>query len=327
MEVNKGLSVLDGVQEILAMGLDKGSHQDMIATNKPPMVFISHSSRDRNFAEALVGLLEDLGFDKRTLFCSSIEGYGIGLSENIFEKLRDLFSDHDLFVMFIHSPRYYTSYISLNEMGAAWVLKTDFCSFLTTDMEYGKMSGVVNGDTVSIKVDAVDASSLLTELKDKLTALFNLNHIDSTKWERKRDAFLRTVKSIKYEGTATEAPSTIVDDEYVQLQKEKLKQEALTSKQAVIRGNIVESPTMGNRILKIFNAGKASARDVSVEWLNPDSGVIVQWEFGLIGEITPQNSRSYHITLTNGHPETMRLRYTWADSNKEDNLFEEDLQI
>ena len=102
---------------------------------KTPMVFISHSSKDIEFVEALVTLFESLGFDDKTLFCSSIPDYWIGLSKDIFASLRQLFTDHELFVIFIQSPRYYESAVSLNEMGAAWVLQTDYCSILTKDMK------------------------------------------------------------------------------------------------------------------------------------------------------------------------------------------------
>ena len=163
---------------------------------KTPMVFISHSSKDKDFAEALVVLLEDLGMDSTNVFCSSINGYGVGLSQDIFETLRSLFNEHNLFVIFIHSPRYYKSPVSLNEMGAAWVLKTDFCSFLTSDMEFSNMSGVVNDSKISIKVNNNDAPARLTELKDKLIALFGLKNIDAIKWERKRNAFLDRVNTI-----------------------------------------------------------------------------------------------------------------------------------
>ena len=169
------------------------------AGQKPPMVFISHSSKDKDFADALVVLLEDIGFDSSNLFCSSIDGYGVGLSEDIFETLRSLFNEHDLYVIFIHSPRYYESAVSLNEMGAAWVLKTDFCSLLTNDMEFRNMSGVVNDSKISIKVDNTDAPARLTELKDKLISLFGLKAIDAIKWERKRQVFLNRVTNIKNE--------------------------------------------------------------------------------------------------------------------------------
>lgn len=179
------------IQETLVTGSKESTE-----VKKTPMVFISHSSKDKDFAEALVVLLEDLGMDSTNLFCSSIDGYGVGLSQDIFETLRSLFNEHNLFVIFIHSPRYYKSSVSLNEMGAAWVLKTDFCSLLTSDMEFSNMSGVVNDSKISIKVNNNDAPARLTELKDKLITLFGLKNIDAIKWERKRNAFLDRVNTI-----------------------------------------------------------------------------------------------------------------------------------
>lgn len=203
-EVNQGLSVIESVSESLQLGIGLEKKEGINSDSKTPMVFISHSSKDKEFANALVALLEDIGFDNSNLFCSSVEGYGIALSKDIFETLRSLFSEHNLYVIFIHSPRYYKSAVSLNEMGAAWVLKTDFCSILTTDMDFGKMEGVVNGSTISIKVDAEDALSRLTELKDTLIQSFGLPSIDATKWERKRKSFLSHVLSIAYEKESVE---------------------------------------------------------------------------------------------------------------------------
>ncbi|CCY91699.1 putative uncharacterized protein [Bacteroides sp. CAG:1076] len=163
-----------------------------------PMVFISHSSKDKEFAEALVDLLESIGLNKETLFCSSVDGYGLGLSDDIFETLRGLFENHDLFMIFLHSPRYYKSSVSLNEMGAAWVLRSGFCSILTSDMDFSGLTGVVNGSKISIKVNAQDATSRLNDLYKILQEIFNLAPLEITQWERKRSIFLRNVNAIKY---------------------------------------------------------------------------------------------------------------------------------
>lgn len=173
--------------------------KDNSKKGKSPMVFISHSSKDKEFAEALVDLLESIGLDKDTLFCSSVAGYGLGLSDDIFETLRNLFLNHDLFMIFIHSPRYYKSAVSLNEMGAAWALRTGFCSILTSDMEFSGLKGVVNDRSIAIKVNEEDAWYRLNELYDKLKDIFNLTSLEMTKWERKRDNFLRSVNNIKLE--------------------------------------------------------------------------------------------------------------------------------
>ena len=210
-EVNRGMSILESVQESLQMGIGLEKTEEINPSTKTPMIFISHSSKDKPFVEALVSLLEDIGFDKSNLFCSSVDGYGIALSKDIFETLRSLFNEHNLYVIFIHSPRYYKSALSLNEMGAAWVLKTDFCSFLTADMDFNKMSGVVNGSTIAIKVDTEDVPSRLSELKNLLIQMFSLPLIDETKWERKRNMFLKQVLSIVYDNESAEENTDTIE--------------------------------------------------------------------------------------------------------------------
>lgn len=170
---------------------------DTKPTGKSPMIFISHASADKIFVEALVHLLEAIGFDESNLFCSSIPEYGIALGDNIYEKLLNLFREKELHVIFIHSPRYYTRPICLNEMGAAWVLKTEYYSILTNDMTFDMMNGVVSSHCVGIKVDAEDAPARLNELLDKLRDKFSLHPVSQTKWERLRNEFLSKVNAIQ----------------------------------------------------------------------------------------------------------------------------------
>ena len=294
---------------------------------KAPMVFISHSHSDEKFVIALVNLLEDLGFTNKNLFCSSVREYGIPLSGDIFETIRGLFQNHDLYVIFVHSPRFYGSAVSLNEMGAAWVLKTDFCSILTNDMDYSMMKGVVNNAKLSIKVDAKEAPLLLNDLYKQLRGIFSLQQMDMSKWERKRDQFLDIVINLRNEEVINAVEENNVDAEYKKLQIEKMKIEAASRQKAIIRGNVVKEHRPGSRTLKIFNAGMAMARNVRVEWMNKCEGVLVYRDFSNIGELTPQNSRSYSIWLTTDHPETMRLRYTWDDDFSNENQIEEEIQL
>lgn len=297
------------------------------SVKKTPMVFISHSHGDEAFVVALVNLLEDIGFTKETLFCSSVREYGIPLSGDIFETIRGLFLEHDLYVIFVHSPRFYGSAVSLNEMGAAWVLKSDFCSILTNDMTYDKMKGVVNNAKLSIKVDDKEAEKMLNDLYQHLKVVFLLNDLEMNKWERKRDQFLVVVRNIKNENVEEAVEENDVDKEYKRLQIEKMKAEAESRQKAIIRGNIVKGYKGFASTLKIFNAGQSAAHNVRVEWLNEDSNVMLTKDFSEIDNLTPQNSRSYSLHLSTNHPDTMNLRYTWDDDYKKDNTIEESLQL
>jgi hypothetical protein len=169
----------------------------------------------------------------------------------------------------------------------------------------------------------------MNELKNTLTNLFGLPEMSDNTWERKRNIFLKAVNAIDYtpkeEKPITE--TTPANEEYIRLQVEKLKREEVARKQAIIRGNIVSSKTLGSRILKIFNAGQSTAYNVRVEWLNEDDNVILTSDFSEIGELTPQNSRSYALHLAIGHSETMMLRYSWDDEYATGNTIEESLQL
>ena len=143
-------------------------------------------------------------------------------------------------------------------------------------------------------------------------------------------SFVIAVLALVFSGYTYFAHDKKIREQEIQLNSYQIrafKQTEEEQQKAKIRGNIIPSRTLGVRILKIFNAGQAVAKNVNVEWLNPDDLVMAQWDFGSIGEISPQNGRQYIITLCERHPETMRLRYTWSDDYNDNNVFEEDVQL
>ncbi len=162
----------------------------------PNKVLISHSSEDEDFVKALVDLLEFLGVDsEEKLLCSSVTGYRIPLNENICDYIRKQFDEYNLFVIVIHSDNYYDSPYSLNEMGAAWVLKSHIYSFLVKGFPFYKMKGVVNDATIAIKVDSKEAKERLNELQKILLPIFKPQGVDLSRWEEKRDEFLEKVNA------------------------------------------------------------------------------------------------------------------------------------
>ncbi len=164
---------------------------------QPFKVFISHSSKDKLFVKALVELLEFLGINsKEKLLCSSVTGYGVPIRENICDYIFKQFEEYQLIVLVVHSDSYYSSPLSLNEMGAAWVVRSKIYSMLVKGFDFGKMEGVVNGVDVAIKVDADDAKERMNQLKDDLVPLFKPEGIDQTRWEEKRDVFLAEVNAL-----------------------------------------------------------------------------------------------------------------------------------
>ena len=221
-EVNNGITALNSILESMAIiGEDVDEKKDISKQEKKPLVFISHSSKDFSFVEALVELLEGIGLDESNLFCSSIPGYWIGLSKNIFDVLRSKFTDCNLYVIFVQSPRFYQSPVSLNEMGAAWVLKSEHCSILTQDMDFSAMTAVVNSHETAIKVNTNDVKARLSDFKDILVNFLGIPDVAPIKWDRLRERFLSSVVT-NYQSNSE--PDKL-SQEYQKLMIEKMKEE------------------------------------------------------------------------------------------------------
>lgn len=170
--------------------------------SKPSKIFISHASKDKEYVSKLVELLDDMGLDQTQVFCSSLPGYDIPVSADIFDYLREQFHEYNLHMFFIHSKNYYKSVVSLNEMGAAWVLKNSYTSFLLPGFGFEEMTGVVDNKSIAVKLDNDDV-----EVKDKLNQLyeiviseFGLSKKSNIIWEQKRDRFIKEINEIVIPG-------------------------------------------------------------------------------------------------------------------------------
>ena len=176
---------------------------------KRPKIFISHTSRDTLFIKALVHLFEQQGFSKEDIFCSSVPGYGIKLGGNIFDVLLEQFQKYNLFMIFVHSPRFYRRPISLNEMGAAWALKTQYFSILTRDMSYDDMRGVVTNRDVALKVDEANATYRTIELIHQLQDEFGKEYLEEEVTKRNCEEFIQYVNSLSYTRWGEVSPKQI----------------------------------------------------------------------------------------------------------------------
>lgn len=161
-----------------------------------PKIFISHSSNDKEYVQALVELLEDMGIKEDQLFCSSLAEYGIPLNKDIYEYLKTQFKKYSLQVIFVLSDEYYKSAACLNEMGAAWVLQSEYSTVLLPKFEFKNIRGAINPNRVSIKLDNPDMSARLNELKDNMIQIFNLPSISQTKWERHKNEFTSKIQDV-----------------------------------------------------------------------------------------------------------------------------------
>ena len=164
--------------------------------SKEPKIFISHAANNVEYVQAFVELLEDIGIQENQLFCSSLVEYGVPLNEDIYEYLKKQFEEYALQVIFFLSDEYYKSAACLNEMGSAWVLQSSYSTILLPKFEFKNIRGAINPNKISIKLDSLEVSARLNELKDNMIEIFNLAPISQTKWERNRNTFIEKINTI-----------------------------------------------------------------------------------------------------------------------------------
>lgn len=153
-------------------------------------VFISHSSEDSHYVRSFVDLLETIGLDKRTIFCSSVEGYGIPLCQDIYEYLKREFTDKNILVIIFLSENYYQSKPCMSEMGATWVMSKDYLTILLGEFDFNQIEGPINSHKIGFKITD---TKRLDECKGMLIEALGLPEMDEHKWIKARDKFLNEV--------------------------------------------------------------------------------------------------------------------------------------
>ena len=161
--------------------------------NRFDRIFISHSSDDIDYVKPFVELLESLGLNQKTMFCSSVKGYGIPIGRNIYEYLKAEFTDKNILVVMIMSNNYYESEPCLNEMGATWVMSKEYITILVDDFEFGQIKGCVDPKKIGFKI--TDAARL-DEFKDKLVEGLGLALSFDYDWEAIRDNFITQISCL-----------------------------------------------------------------------------------------------------------------------------------
>ena len=166
---------------------------------RPKKIFISHATKDKDYVGEIIKMLESLGFREDEIICSSIPPYCIPLDDNVYEWLVNEFQQSDLHVIYALSETYYSRPVCLNEMGAAWAMKQKWTAILLPGFEFRNISGCIDPQQISIKLDDQDRETLifrLEEFKNNLISEFGLRPVDGFLWEKKRKEFLDGIATV-----------------------------------------------------------------------------------------------------------------------------------
>ena len=109
-------------------------------------------------------------------------------------------------------------------------------------------------------------------------------------------------------------------------QLKQIEKEDLESKKAAIRGNIVKG-LKGKRTLKVYNSGRAIARNIRIEGLDVEGLFHRADEVFPYELMNPQDYTEVNIMLFNNCASTIKLKYIWDDESGKNNEFEQVLTL
>ena len=150
---------------------------------------------------------------KNQITCTSVPQCNIPVGCNIYDWLAKQFQTSDLHVVYAFSDNYYSSVATLNEMGAAWVMRCKWTGLLLPGFTFNQLAGCIDKNQICIKLDDPDIITLkqrLRQFRDDIIKEFCLESIDEDEWEEKRDDFLDKIKIIAQQKNVKTTPSNPV---------------------------------------------------------------------------------------------------------------------
>lgn len=152
-------------------------------TSTSQVIFISHSSTDKKYGDALRNFITGLGVKKDQLVYTSHPLHKIPAGQNIYNYLRSRINKHT-FMLFLFSKNYLDSTACLNEMGAAWLAQTEYLNFYVPNFEFGDnkyLNCAIDKNQMGIKLENNDILRIsMIEFKDRLVELFKINPDEAT---------------------------------------------------------------------------------------------------------------------------------------------------
>lgn len=109
-----------------------------------------------------------------------------------------------------------------------------------------------------------------------------------------------------------------------QLQLEKLNKEKENAKRAVVEANVINKEK-GERLVKVYNKGKTTARNVIIKF--PEEAKVFISDYPSPIDIRPQNSIEIVLHTFKESPDVLKLDFEWNDDFKEKNVDSQIIQI
>lgn len=141
------------------------------------ILFLSHSSTDKQYADAIRDFLSGIGVKDDCLIYTSHPNHKIPLDKSIFNYLRK-FINQNVYMIILWSDSYLDSPACMNELGALWVVGGNYTNVFVPGFDFNnpkfKQCAIdTNKMGIYLKKDSVCKTRLI-ELKNNVSKLFNL---------------------------------------------------------------------------------------------------------------------------------------------------------
>lgn len=158
-------------------------------------IFLSHSSKDKPYGDAVVALLLKAGLSTDQILYSSNDACGIPIGKNIYDYLRETIQD-GAYMVYLLSDHYYDSIACMNEMGAAWMRQNDYLLLATPGFDYSNekfQKGAANPKSLAVSMDNMDQ---MRKLVVHVKKIFGID-ADSIQMEASLKEYFKTLDEIK----------------------------------------------------------------------------------------------------------------------------------
>ncbi len=105
---------------------------------------------------------------------------------------------------------------------------------------------------------------------------------------------------------------------------ERINKEFIEAKKSIIEAYVINGDK-GERVIKIYNKGRAIAKNVNI--VMPESNGYKVYKNPCPIDIRPQNSIEIKLTRFSGGPGKIDLTFEWTDDYKENNLDKQTIQL
>lgn len=273
-------------------------------------IFISHSSKNVDYGQAIVDLLVAIGVNSEQIIFTSNDAFGIPTGQNIFNWLKARISEKP-HVIYLLSSEYYSSIACLNEMGAAWIVENEHTTIFTPEFNISGtqyQNGALDPREMGFKINNPDR---VTEFIETLRNSFPISN-NTVLVSQKIREFIKKVNSFsasKQDLPVTQAPITSFSRNTFDLPKQAEKTNIKDSPKKAVR--VSKELSHIDKFFKDLQEGKLKDEEIillhysidtarfklGVGWKSTDEiKYIKTWE-----EVISLNSK-----LSSGYEEVMR---------------------